>query len=130
MSVILPRMTFIETGDGGGTNFERVFASRPEVYSAWRQLVMAIQADMDPRRYELATMAAARRMRSSYCMLAHGSVLLEQWMAPEELRAVVTDHHSAGLDEADVAIMDLAEKVADDATSVTQADVDRLRELG
>ena len=35
-----------------------------------------------------------------------------------------------GLDEADRAVMDLAEKVVDDATSVTQADIDRLRELG
>jgi alkylhydroperoxidase family enzyme len=35
-----------------------------------------------------------------------------------------------GLDEVDVAVMDLAEQVADDATSVTQADVDRLRTLG
>ena len=33
---------------------------------------------MDLRRYELATLAVARRLRSSYCMLAHGSVLLEQ----------------------------------------------------
>jgi alkylhydroperoxidase family enzyme len=35
-----------------------------------------------------------------------------------------------GLDEADRAVMELAEKVVDDATSVTQGDIDRLRELG
>jgi alkylhydroperoxidase family enzyme len=34
------------------------------------------------------------------------------------------------LDEVDVAVMDLAGKIAADASSVTQADVDRLRELG
>jgi hypothetical protein len=32
---------------------------------------------MDLRRYELATLAAARRLRSSYCCLAHGRVLAE-----------------------------------------------------
>jgi hypothetical protein len=34
---------------------------------------------MDLRRYELATVAAAKRLRSSYYALAHGSVLAEQF---------------------------------------------------
>jgi alkylhydroperoxidase family enzyme len=57
-------------------------------------------------------------------------VLLKQFMDADELQAVIADRRNAGLDETDVAIMDLAEKVAADATSVTQADVDRLRSLG
>jgi uncharacterized peroxidase-related enzyme len=111
-------------------NLTRAFSLRPGVYAAWRDLIGAIQAGMDLRRYELATVAAARNLRSSYCMLAHGSVLTSRFLEAEELRAIVADHRSSGLDEADVAVMDLAEKVADDATSVTQADIDRLRELG
>jgi alkylhydroperoxidase family enzyme len=64
-------------------------------------------------------------------MLAHGSLVLQnELLGTEELRSVVTDHRAAGLDPAEVAVMDLAEKVADDATSVTEADVDRLRSLG
>src|SRR5215213_2210466 len=112
------------------TNYERAFEPRPEVLEAWGQLLTAIKANMDHRRYELATLAAARRLRSSYCMLAHGSVVLDRYLAPEELRAVATDHRAAGLDPVDVAVMDFAEKVAGDATGVTQEDVDRLRELG
>jgi uncharacterized peroxidase-related enzyme len=112
-------------------NFARAFSHRPEAYAAWRQLNGAIKASMDLRRYELATLAAARRLRSSYCMLAHGSVLAERFMAPEEVAALAAGDASAGgLDEVDVAVMELADKVARDATSVTQADVDRLRALG
>jgi uncharacterized peroxidase-related enzyme len=111
-------------------NFTQVFSHRPDVYAAWRQLNGAIKAGMDLRRYELATVAAARHLRSSYCMLAHGSVLAEQFLEPDLLRAVVADHRSAGLDDVDIAVMDLAEKVAADATSVTEADLDRLRALG
>ena len=122
-------MAFIETGDTG-TNFERVFASRPEVYAAWRQLVTAIQANMDPRRYELATLAAARRMGSSYCMLAHGSILARDHMDAETVVAAATDHHAAGLDPVDAAVMDLADQIATDAPAVDQADIDRLREHG
>ena len=111
-------------------NFTRAFSHRPEVYAAWRQLNGAIKASMDLRRYELATIAAARRLRSSYCMLAHGSVLAKDFLSGDEVRAIATDHRSAELDEVDVAVMDLAEKVAGDATAVEQADIDRLRGLG
>jgi len=48
-------------------NFIRFFAHRPEAYGAWKQLNRAIKQTMDERRYELATLAAARRLRSSYC---------------------------------------------------------------
>src|SRR5919199_104037 len=70
-------------------NFTRAYSHRPEVYAGWRALNGAIKAGMDLRRYELATVAAARRLRSSYCTLAHGKVLLDQFMAPEALQAVV-----------------------------------------
>jgi uncharacterized peroxidase-related enzyme len=111
-------------------NFSRAFSLRPGVYAAWRQLNGEIKAGMDLRRYELATVAAARRLRSSYCALAHGSVLLDRFLDPDELRAIIADHTAAGLDPVDVAVMDLADKVAQDATAVTEADVQRLRSLG
>jgi uncharacterized peroxidase-related enzyme len=111
-------------------NFSRAFSHRPAVYAAWRQLNGSIKAGMDLRRYELATVAAARRLRSSYCTLAHGSVLMDKFLEPDALRAIVADHRDAGLDEVDVAVMDLADKVAADATSITEEDIDRLRALG
>jgi alkylhydroperoxidase family enzyme len=83
---------------------------------------------MNLRRYELVTLAAARRLRSSYCCLAHGVVF--QDLFDEPLLAIALDHHSAGLDEADVAAMDLAEHVVDDATSIGDPDLQRLRDLG
>jgi uncharacterized peroxidase-related enzyme len=110
------------------TNYERAFSPRPDVYAAWGQLVGAIKANMDLRRYELATLAAAQRLRSSYCSLAHGTVLLEQFGEP--VRDIVRNRRAAGLDEVDVAVMDLAEKVAVDATSVEESELQRLRDLG
>ena len=85
---------------------------------------------MDLRRYELATLAAARRLGSEYCALAHGAVLRERFFDSEALAAIARDRNAAGLDAVDVAVMDLAEKVAGDANAVTEADVARLRELG
>jgi len=100
------------------------------VRAGWDEFLKSIRANMDLRRYELATLAAARRLRSSYCMLAHGSVMLDRFLEPDELRAIASDHRTAGLDAVDVAVMDLADKVVADATSVTQADIDGLRDLG
>jgi uncharacterized peroxidase-related enzyme len=111
-------------------NYSKVFAQRPSVYAAWKSLSAAIQESMDPRRYELVTLAAARQIRSSYCSLAHGKVLMDRFLEPMTVRDVVLDHRSADLTEVDVAVMDLGAKVADDATSVTQADIDDLRGLG
>ena len=110
------------------TNFEVAFAERPDVYAAWVELNGAIKASMDLRRYELATLAAARRLRSSYCCLAHGSVLAQKFGEP--VREIALDHRAAGLDEVDVAVMDLAERVVDDATSIGDDDLRRLRSLG
>jgi alkylhydroperoxidase family enzyme len=110
------------------SNLERAFEPRPEVYAAWRQLVTAVKSGMDERRYELATLAAAQRLRSSYCSLAHGQVLLEQFGEP--VREITVDRRAAGLDEVDLAVMDLAERVVDDATAITDADLRRLRGLG
>ena len=98
------------------------------MYEAWGRLNGAIKAGMDIRRYELATLAAARRLRSSYCCLAHGSVLLERFGEP--VREIAPDHRSAGLDEVDMAVMDLAERVVEDATSIEDGDLQRLRDLG
>lgn len=110
------------------TNFERAFAARPEAYAGWRQLVTAVKSGMDERRYELATLAAARRLRSTYCCLAHGTILSDKF--GEAVPEIMRDHHAAGLSEVDVAVMDLAERVVDDATSIGDSDLARLRELG
>jgi alkylhydroperoxidase family enzyme len=118
-------MAFIDVPEGEGANLERAFALRPEVYAAWRQLVTAVKETSDERRYELATLAAARRLRSSYCSLAHGKVLAEQFYDFESVPSLPD-----GLDEADRAIMAFAERVVADATAITQADIDELRAHG
>ena len=114
--------------DSMATNYERAFEQRPTVYEAWVQLNGAIKAGMDLRRYELVTLAAARRLRSSYCCLAHGTVLAERFGEP--VTRIAADHRAAGLDEVDIAVMDLAEQVADDATAIGEGDLQRLRDLG
>jgi alkylhydroperoxidase family enzyme len=109
------------------TNFERAFDERPGVYAAWRGLVGAIRENMELRRYELVTFAAAQRLRSTYCSIMHGNVLRDE--LGEDVIAIANDREGT-LDAVDLAVMDLAERVVVDATSVTAADLQRLRDLG
>jgi alkylhydroperoxidase family enzyme len=55
-------------------------------------------------------------------------VLVERFGEP--VLEIALDHRAAGLDEVDVAVMDLAARVVDDATSIGDADLQRLRDLG
>jgi uncharacterized peroxidase-related enzyme len=108
-------------------NYVTTFAARPAVYEAWKQLNGAIKESMDLRRYELATLAAATALKSSYCSLAHGQVLADKFYTSEEVAALVDE---PPYDPVDRAVMAFARKVALSADTVTQKDVDGLKALG
>lgn len=114
-------------------NWALAFGDRSDVVAAWGQLNAAIRGGMDRRRYELATIAAAQEVRSTYCAMAH-TWMLTAWLnlvPTAELPQIITDRaHAAGLSDTDRAVMDFAEQVARDASAVTEHDVQRLRDLG
>ena len=56
-------------------NYAAPFSHRPEVGQAWQALNLAIRGGMDRRRYEIATIAASRARRSTYCTVAHSMFL-------------------------------------------------------
>ncbi|MER7458654.1 peroxidase [Micromonospora sp. NPDC126480] len=111
-------------------NYTRLFAHSPAAYLAWQQLNGAVKTGMELRRYELATLAAARALKSSYCGLAHGKVLRDRFFDAPTVAAIARDHGSAGLSAQEVAVVDFAGKVAADPNSVTEADVLGLRNHG
>ncbi len=111
-------------------NYARIYGARPQVYAAWRSLASAIGSGMDSRRYELVTLAAARQLRSTYCSLAHGSILRERFFDGDEVVKIATHVEQSSLDEKDRAIMAYATAVAADAAAVDQHLVDELRSHG
>jgi uncharacterized peroxidase-related enzyme len=111
-------------------NHAKVFSLRPDVLEAWRGLQGSIRKNLSVRRYELATLAAAQALNSRYCLVAHGAVLIKSGVSMDQLRAILAGFHEAGLEPAEVAMMDFAQKIARSANEMTQADVDALRALG
>ena len=111
-------------------NWAQAFSLRPEVRDGWFALLKSIQSNLPARTYELATLAAARALRSSYCSLAHGSVLAKQVFDPAVVTAIVKDAPGSPLEPRERAMMAFAEKVALGADRITEADVERLRSHG
>lgn len=111
-------------------NYAPAFATRPDVAEAWNTLNGTIRGHMDRRRYELATIAAARAYRSTYCVAAHSKFLRDECGDEDTMRAVAADPSGASLDATDRAVVDFATNVAQDAASITAAEVQGLRDHG
>lgn len=111
-------------------NYAACFSSRPDVARAWNGLNSTIRDGMDRRRFELATIAAARELRSSYCTAAHSKFLRDVCGDGPSLVVIAEDPSGATLEDLDREVYEFAAKVARDASSITGADVGRLREAG
>jgi uncharacterized peroxidase-related enzyme len=111
-------------------NWAQAFSPRPGVMDGWATLLKSVQTNLPVRTYELATLAAARALRSSYCSLAHGSVLAKQVFDPATVTAIVSDAPGSPLETRERAMMAFVEKVVQAADRITPADVDGLRSHG
>ena len=111
-------------------NYAAAFSTRPEVALAWGGLNKAVRDGMDRRRFEIATIAAARALHSTYCTAAHSKFLRDECGDELTVIAIAEDPSGDGLDEQDRAVYNFAAQVARDASSIQQRDVDALRELG
>jgi uncharacterized peroxidase-related enzyme len=111
-------------------NWTRAFSLRPGVRDGWAALLKSIQSNLSVRSYELATLAAARALRSSYCALAHGSVLADKVFDAATVTAIMTDLDEPPLEPSERAMMAFVEKVVLDADRITSADIEVLRSHG
>lgn len=110
-------------------NYARAFCHRPEVLARWGRLLAEIRRPMSDRRFELATFAAALELRNPACSLAHGKQLAA-FFSFAEISDMAAGKHVPSLTDAERAMMQLARRVARDATSVGASDIDSLREHG
>jgi uncharacterized peroxidase-related enzyme len=111
-------------------NLARTFALRPDVYAAWAALNGAIKRSMPPRRYELATLATAAALRSSYCSLAHGQILAREHLSADDVIAIAGGGSPGELPAAERAIIGFARTAARSAPDVDEFDIAALRDAG
>jgi uncharacterized peroxidase-related enzyme len=111
-------------------NWAKAFSLRPGVMDGWTALLRSIQPNLSVRSYELATLAAARALRSSYCSLAHGSVLASKVFDPRTVTAIATGGPESPLEPGERAMMAFVEKIVLNADRITAADIEVLRSHG
>jgi alkylhydroperoxidase family enzyme len=117
--------------DGFVYSHTQLMAMNPEAHEAFVALVRSITASIGPRVYELATLGAARAIRSPHCLLAHGRKSLRANLLDEaQLAAIGRGEGSGELTAADVAVLRFAERLSTDAGSMTDADTQILRDVG
>ena len=110
-------------------NYARAFCHRPHVMALWAQLQNGIRREMDKRRFELVTFAAAHALRSTPCSIAHGKVL-SQFIPADDVLAIARGEVPLSLSAAEAALVTFARTVALDATAVTADDVRTLKQHG
>lgn len=107
----------------------RAMALNPEAVRAFEALVRSVAPGLGMRRYELVTLAAAGAIGSAACRLAHGNKSLK-YIDAEELERVARDFRTAGLPPEEVAMMEFAERLSRDSSTMTEQDAAVLREHG
>lgn len=111
-------------------NYANAFSTRPDIAAVWNTLNSTVRDAMPRRRFEIATIAAARQFRSTYCAAAHSTFLRDVCADEETMTALADDPRGAALDAEDRAVYQFAGKLARDAASIEQSDVDAVRAVG
>ena len=120
----------IEQRVGFFPNWVQAFSPRPEVWRGWDALVAAIRPNLPVRTYELATLAAARALRSTYCCMAHGRVLADQVLDPPSVSSIMKDNGTVVLEPRERIMMAFATKVVMSPECITDQDHEELRAHG
>jgi alkylhydroperoxidase family enzyme len=98
-------------------NYAATFSTRPDVAEAWNALNTAIRNCMDRRRFELATIAAARALHSTYCTAAHSKFMRDVCGDETTLDQLAQDPTGATLSREDRLAYQFAAKVATSSES-------------
>ena len=109
----------------------RCWSARPDILVPVEDLLHRIRDgfSLGLLDFRLVTFVAARFVPSSYCAQVYFRAL-SGMIGRETALAVHRDYRTAGLEPRRVEMLAYAEKITRDASTVTQADIDRLRAAG
>ncbi|MGN7291764.1 carboxymuconolactone decarboxylase family protein [Rhizobium sp. SAFR-030] len=79
--------------------------------------------------FRLITFVVARHVPSSYCSHVYFRSL-SGMLGREQALAIRSDYRNAGLSDQQVEMLAYAEQITRDASRITQADIERLRDVG
>lgn len=122
-----------ETERAGFTpNVFSAFATKPSHFRAFFDYHDALVDDtaLDREEIEMIVVAVSGRNHCYYCNVAHGALCRIYSGEPELADQLVANYRQADVSEKRMAMLDVAVKLTEAPDEVTEADLDRLAEVG
>jgi uncharacterized peroxidase-related enzyme len=113
-------------------NASRCLTARPDLLPLYTDFIDQLRGNfsLGLKAWRLITLIAARHVPSTYCSYVYARQLVDDLGTKQAVLAVHRDFRNAGLSVREVEMLAYAEKIATDASKVTERDIERLREAG
>ena len=108
------------------------FTARPDLLPIYTEFSDKIRAgfSLGLREWRLITLIAAKQIPSTYCSHVYSQQLIGDLGSKEAVLAVQRDFRTSGLSDRDTEMLAYVEKIAKDASQISEADIYRLRSVG
>ncbi|MDB3935149.1 peroxidase-related enzyme [Granulosicoccus sp.] len=130
---IRERINTVAEKSGFVPNVFSVLAHRPDefrAFFAYHDALMEKDSGLSKGEREMIVVATSAMNNCLYCVIAHGAIVRIREKNPRLADQLATDYTRADISERQMAMLDFATLVADQAAQVTDEDLDELRERG
>ncbi len=112
-------------------NVLRTYALRPShllLWTAWFDEVMKAESGLTKAEREMIAVVVSVTNDCAYCVASHSAVLRKLTKDPALADQIAADHRAAGISDRMKAALDYAVALTRDPSSITEADVQALRD--
>lgn len=111
----------------------RIFALRPEHLLRWWNYydeLMRGESGLTKAQREMIAVVVSTQNRCHYCIVSHASAVRKLTEDPVLADTLAANYKYAGLEDKERAMLDYAVKLTVESDRCTEADIERLREVG
>ncbi|NND89219.1 MAG: peroxidase-related enzyme [Granulosicoccus sp.] len=130
---IRQRIATVSEKSGFVPNVFQVLAHRPDefrAFFAYHDALMEKDSGLSKGEREMIVVVTSAMNSCLYCVIAHGAIVRIREKNPRLAEQLATDYTRADITERQMAMLDFACLVADQASEVADEDFDALREHG
>lgn len=130
---IRKRIDTVSEKSGFVPNVFSVLAHRPDefrAFFAYHDALMEKDSGLSKGEREMIVVVTSAMNNCLYCVIAHGAIVRIREKNPRLADQLATDYTRADITERQMAMLDFASLVADQAAQVTDDDLEELREQG
>lgn len=130
---IRERIAGVEEKSGFVPNVFKVLAHRPDefrAFFAYHDALMEKDSGLTKGEREMIVVVTSALNNCLYCVIAHGAIVRIREKNPRLADQLATDYTRADITERQLAMLDFACMVADQAAQITEDDFEDLREHG